>query len=255
MFGLLNKLKVILFSYVSEEFFSFVFLEGYYNISNEYGIEDDYTIHSNNLESFARENGLWNGKDKINFSETFQYSSCGDGRLAAGKKLIENLTKNGNFSAFEMMSILRDDQSGICMLGEDGDFITTGSQVSVLLPKHKQSEMNACHFFTGTPNPKLALFKPFIFSDNVELGPLTVSTPAEITPKRIHPLYAAHAKAQWERLDSKRLKDFEHEGILEIIAKLKSSDENNADTYETLFHDSVSAEIELLRDHPPAKRP
>ena len=41
---------------------------------------------------------------------------------------------------------------------------------------------------------------------------------------------------------------------MEVISKLKSSDENNADTFETLFHDAVTAEIELLREKPPTKR-
>ncbi|CAF4624603.1 unnamed protein product, partial [Rotaria magnacalcarata] len=69
-----------------------------------------------------------------------------------------------------MISILRDDQSGICMLGEGDDCISTGSQVSVLLSTdRKRSQTDACHFFTATPNPQLSLFKPFIFSDEVEL--------------------------------------------------------------------------------------
>ncbi|CAF0815752.1 unnamed protein product [Adineta steineri] len=228
--------------------------EGYYNISNVYGIEDDYTLHSNNLESFAKEKNLWNGKEKINFAETFQDSTTCS-RLTAGRKLLDDLTKNGNFSVFDMISILRDDQSGICMLSGDSGYTSTGSQVSVLTSANKKnSQVDACHFLTATPNPKVSLFKPFIFSDNVELGPLTVSTPSEIISQRTHPLYAAHQKASPEQLESKRLKDFEHEGIMEIIGKLKSSDENNADTYETLFHDTASAEIELLREHRPTKR-
>jgi len=232
-----------------------LFLEGYYNISNAYTIEDDYTIQSNNLKTFAKGNNLWDGKDKLNFSETFQESSSCS-RFTAGQKLLADLTKNGNFSVFDMIAILRDEKSGICMIDESGrGYTSTGSQVSVLTSTNKnKSQVDACHFFTGTPNPKLSLFKPFIFSDKVELGPLTVSTPSEITSERIHPLYSAHKKATREQLEDKRLKDFEHEGIMEIIGKLKSSDENNSDTYETLFHDTVSAEIELLREHPATKR-
>jgi secernin len=199
-------------------------------------------------------NNLWNGKGKINFAEAFKdSSSCS--RLKAGQKLLEDLTKNGNFSVFDMISILRDDQSGICMIGEGGGYTTTGSQVSVLASTNKKkSQIDACHFFTGTPNPKVSLFKPFIFSDKAELGPLTVSSPSEITSTRIHPLYSAHQKASRQQLEDKRLKDFEHEGIMEIMGILKSSDGNNADSYETLFHDTVSAEIELLREPPQTKR-
>ncbi|CAF0936003.1 unnamed protein product [Adineta ricciae] len=230
--------------------------EGYYQISNIYGIEDDYTTHSKNLESFAKEKNLWDGKGKLNFAETFQESSSSCSRLTAGQKLLADLTKNGNFSVFDMISILRDDQSGICMIDGTGHgYTSTGSQVSVLTAADKRkSQIDVCHFFTATPNPKVSLFKPFIFSDKAELGPLTVSTPSEITTQRIHPLYVAHQKATREQLEDKRLKDFEHEGIMEIINKLKSADENYTDTYETLFHDTVSAEIELLREHKPTKR-
>ena len=51
-----------------------------------------------------------------------------------------------------------------------------------------------------------------------------------------------------------KLDDFEHEGIMEIINKLKSTDDKDVDSYETLFYDTVSAEIELLREHPATKR-
>jgi secernin len=222
-------------------------------MSNVYSIEDDYSLQSKNLEKFAKEKNLWNGKDKLNFAQIFQgQSPCTDARLKAGRKLLENLTKNGNFSVFDMISILRDDQAGICVFDKVRGVSTTSSQVSVLTT-NKNSPIDACHLLTGTPNPKQSLFKPFIFSKNVQLGPLTVSPPEEVTSQRIHPLYSAHQKAKWENLDHKRLQDFEHEGIMEIINKLKSSDDKDVDSYETLFYDTVSAEIELLREHPSTK--
>ncbi|CAF1156159.1 unnamed protein product [Rotaria sordida] len=228
--------------------------EGYYNMSNVYAIEDDYNLKSNNLEEFAKEKNLWDGKDKLNFAQIFQGPSpCTDARFKAGRKLLEDLTKNGNFSIFDMISILRDDQAGICVFDQVRGIHTASSQVSVLTT-NKKSQLDACHFLTGTPNSKRSLFKPFIFSNKVELGPLTVSTPEEVTSQRVHPLYTAHQKAKWETVDHKRLQDFEHEGIMEIINKLKSSEDGKVDTYETLFHDTVSAEIEFLREHPCTKR-
>ena len=208
------------------------------------------------MEHFAKEKNLWDGKNKLNFAETFQQSSVCD-RLTAGRKLLDDLTKNGNFSVFDMISILRDEQAGICMIDNSGHgYTTTGSQVSVLTSTvdKKKSHVDACHFFTATPNPQTSLFKPFIFSENVQLGPLTISSPSEVTSQRVHPLYSAHGKASFEQLNDKRLKDFEHEGIMEIINRLKSTEENQSDTYETLFHDTVAAEIELLREHPKNKR-
>jgi len=228
--------------------------EGFYNISNLYSIEDEYELQSKNLETFAQEKRLWDGKGKLSFAKTFQdQSSCAHERHNAGHKLLEEFTKNATFSVFDMISILRDDQSGICMSAEGGFFHTTGSQVSVLNPTSKKTQLNACHFFTGTPNPKTSLFKPFIFSDNVELGSLTVSTRSEATPNAVHPLYVAHQKATREQLEDQRLREFEHEGIVEILNKLKSTENDGDDTYENLFYDAVSAEIELIREYRPRK--
>jgi hypothetical protein len=223
-------------------------------MSNVYSIEDDYNLQSSNLETFAKENNFWNGKEKLNFAQTFQgQSPCTDARLKAGRQLLENRTKNANFSVFDMISILRDDEAGICVSDQARGVRTTSSQVSVLTTIDK-SQINACHFITGTPNPKHSLFKPFIFSNKVQLGPLTVSPPAEVESQRVHPLYSAHQKTIWENIDLKRLDDFEREGVMEIINKLKSSEENNADNYETLFYDAVAAEIELLREYSAKKQ-
>jgi secernin len=245
-----KQIKGTMIIYLSKKRILILFiLEGYYSMSNVYSIEDDYTLQSSNLEKFAKEKNFWNGKEKLNFAETFQGPSpTTDARLKAGRQLLENLTKNGNFSVFDMISILRDDQAGICVDDKVRGVRTTSSQVSVLT-----SHKDACHLLTGTPNPNRSLFKPFIFSSKVELGPLTVSSPSEVTFRRLHPLYSAHEKANWEKMDSKRLRDFEHQGIMEIINQLKSSEKTDEDTYETLFHDAVSAEIEFLREHPSTK--
>lgn len=214
-------------------------------MSNVYLIEDDYNLQSKNLETFARENQFWNGSGKLNFAETFAGPSpTTDERLRAGRKLLENRTQNGNFSVFDMISILRDEESGINVDNKTRGVRTTSSQVSVLT-----SSNNACHLFTGTPNPKRSLFKPFIFCKNVNLGPLTVSPPEEVSYQRIHPLYSAHEKANWQTVDRKRLLDFEHEEIMDIINQLKSNEKSH-DLYEQLFHNAVSTEIELLRHHP-----
>ena len=205
----------------------------------------------------SRENNLWPGKEKLNFAEAFQGPSPStDARLKAGRQLLEDLTKNGNFSVFEMLSILRDDQAGICVDDQKRGVRTTSSQVSVLKSSQSKtkSPFNACHFLTGTPYPKQSLFKPFIFSDKAQLGPLTVSSPTEIAAQRTHPLYAAHQAAHWATVDYKRLHDFEHDGIREILDKLKETDTHSEnETYENLFHEAVAAEIEFLRDHPSNK--
>lgn len=210
-------------------------------MSNVYSIEDDYDLHAKNLKIFARENNFWNGEGTLNFAQVFQGPSpTTDARLKAGRKLLEKLTKNGNFSVFDMMSILRDDQAGIAVDDKTRGVRTTSSQVSVLTPTN-----GACHFLTGTPYPKRSLFKPFIFSDDVQLGPLTVSSPTEIESQRVHPLYSEHEKTNWEKVDMHRLEDFEHQNIMKILNGLKLSKTIDS---KTLFHDTAAAEIELIRE-------
>ena len=71
----------------------------------------------------------------------------------------------GKFKVQDMLSILRHENSGICMTG---GFLTTGSQVSVLTPDGCNSP--SCHWFTATPNPKVSIFKPFVFSQDATIG-------------------------------------------------------------------------------------
>ena len=58
-----------------------------------------------------------------------------------------------------MMSILRDQKSGICMCG--GGFRSNGSQVSVI--QRENSRKHDVHYFTGTPNPSKSCYKPLSF--------------------------------------------------------------------------------------------
>lgn len=41
-------------------------------------------------------------------------------------------------------------------------------QVSVLSANEGRL---SCHWFTGTPNPQISVFKPFIFTNNVRISP------------------------------------------------------------------------------------
>lgn len=211
-------------------------------MSNVYSIGEDYDLQSKEMEEFAREKQFWNGKGRVNFAEVFQGPSpTTDARLKAGRELLKNLTKNGNFSIFDMMSILRDDQSGISVDDQTRGVRTTSSQISVLTRDHL-----ACHFLTGTPYPNQSLFKPFIFIDDVELGPLTVSSPIEFDCQGTHPLYSMHEKTNWKKID---WTDEEHENIQKIINQLKSSETIDRTNWKTLFHDAVTREMEFLREH------
>ena len=76
---------------------------------------------------------------------------------------------SGKFGIKHMCQILRDKDSGICVT--DGDFQTTGSQVSVLVPPSPTVTLSPhCHWFTGTPNPFNSIYKPFIFVPGATIG-------------------------------------------------------------------------------------
>jgi hypothetical protein len=79
----------------------------------------------------------------------------------------------GEIRPEDMMSILRDVESGICRPYKDHDFPTTGSQVSLLSEGGIQ-----INWFTATPDPQRALFKPcpsFDYLKNSHLSSLTMS--------------------------------------------------------------------------------
>lgn len=92
------------------------------------------------------------------------------GREAEGLRLLEEAAAGkggggGGIGASEMMAILRDRRSGICMRG--GGFRSNGAQVSVLSPDNAAADP---HWFTGTPDPSRSCFKPLIFEERDEKG-------------------------------------------------------------------------------------
>jgi hypothetical protein len=104
--------------------------------------------------------------------------------------LLRSKSAGSQFSVEDMMAVLRDEKSGICR--PDGAFPTAGSQVS-LLSGAKSDFSRSCHWFTATPSPGYAAFKPFMFdSGNAQL---TSATRCEASGSQ-HQLWAAHACAQ-----------------------------------------------------------
>ncbi len=84
---------------------------------------------SDGLKEKAKELGFWNGSGEFNFTEAFS-TMCTDDcqRFGNGSKLLKELTsKPAKFTAKNMMNILRNEESGICM--REGMFLSTSSQV------------------------------------------------------------------------------------------------------------------------------
>ncbi|KAL8560920.1 hypothetical protein ACOMHN_035860 [Nucella lapillus] len=179
--------------------------EGVRNISNELSIGTKMDRSSSNLVEEAKKRGLY--KDEMgpfHFANAFSDSGTQKSfRYRHGLEMLKELSSSGQFGPQEMFKILRDEESGICMT--DGSFLTTSSQVSVLIPPTSSPcPAPSCHWFTATPNPLTSIFKPFVFVPGVSVGTATASPqfgdddPVRKTPRfqnqvdRRHALYRGH---------------------------------------------------------------
>ena len=144
-----------------------------------------------------------------------------------------------------MIEILRDTESGICRDCSSG-FPTASSQVSAIYP----NKQTALHFFTGTPDPAVSYFKPFIFHSTVkEASSKTLSG-----SDGKHFLYGKHEEFYQNLKNDLKLQDtlrnIENVCIDELKELLDNcdptSDPENNEIY-SLFADSVESEIRFYR--------
>lgn len=114
--------------------------DGVRNISNGLTIRTNYDLVCESLQG-----------QKVDFAETYGIDGVDSSpysRQACGYNLLD--AQAGEMTPEDMMNILRDHESGICM---HGSFSSTASQVS------KLSEMGDTHWFTGAPHPCRTPFK------------------------------------------------------------------------------------------------
>ncbi|XP_050734953.1 secernin-3-like isoform X3 [Eriocheir sinensis] len=233
---------------------------GYRNISNALSIGTNIDRMSEGLAAAAQEKGLWDGSGTFSFSEAFavEEDSAG-GRKECGEKLLAELSKGGDFSLTQMFEVLRDEESGISR-GTEHKHPTTGSMVSVISQGSK--DRPSCHWFTGTPDPRRSVFKPFIFTNNVKISPHIQSPrlpddqdPAKVVPRfaskvnRTHLLYrrqkAAAAKGDstiWETL-----RQLEEKCVQETEACLENFDPERLSEMDDLFKDCVDSELKFYK--------
>ncbi|XP_056007583.1 secernin-3-like isoform X2 [Ostrea edulis] len=166
--------------------------DGTYNISSCLSISTDYDMASSDLQDNSVTSGHWSAdKGPVNFMVAFGVEfpsslSAPDPivRRRTGCDLLNNSADQDSFSVMNMFEILRN--KGINM---NSQLITTGSQVSVL----SSVGLPDCHWMTGTPDPRLSVFKPFIFSDNADIGDITYSLSSD---NKRHVLFKYHEKAR-----------------------------------------------------------
>jgi len=116
-------------------------------------IRKSFDLCSADLQSWAIDNMLWDGKGEFDFART--YSAGGEldeedetSRFVCGAALMKKC-KDGELDQDAMVSILRSHEGGICM---HGGFETTASMVSEL---RKDGDGNAKvrHWMTGQSHP------------------------------------------------------------------------------------------------------
>jgi secernin len=149
---------------------------------------------------------------------------------------------SGKFGMNDMIKILRDEDSGICMTG---GYTSTGSQVSVI--QTGTSTSPPVHWLTATPNPVISIYKPFMFCVDVDIGDITQSPhygdsdPVRTKPRfqtvvdRKHALYEGHEnlvkllnkkKSVGARI-AEKAREIENKCIKQINEKMDKQDYSN----------------------------
>ncbi|XP_064087468.1 secernin-3-like isoform X2 [Macrobrachium nipponense] len=228
---------------------------GYRNISNALSIGTKIDKMSDGLKELAQEKGWWDGTGDFHFARAYGASEA-NGRKEGGEKLLSKFSEGGKFGLESMFSVLRDEESGICMCY--GSFVSTSSQVSVL---SSGSQRPSCHWFTGTPDPQRSVFKPFIFTSNVKISPHIQSPkipddedPAKIVPRfakkvnRTHLLYRRQ-QAATENGGSivETLRELERKCVQETEACLENFDPERLSEMDDLFKDCVDSELKFYK--------
>nr|XP_018917768.1 PREDICTED: secernin-2 [Bemisia tabaci] len=231
--------------------------EGYRNISNCLSLTTRFDRSSADLKEYAKGNNLWNGEDEFNFKKIFANPETSCDRFEKGSELLGNLTKSNQFKTKDMFTVLRDKDSGICR-STDNPFPTTGSQVSLLSVAGSQKPH--VHWFTATPDPSVSVFKPFIFTPNVQISQHTVSPiiendPAKVVPRfqrkvdRAHLLYRLHESAieKQKTAGLTELKNMETICYTEMETLLSNDTTLDLSEMDDLLKDAVETEVKFLR--------
>ncbi|XP_074658904.1 secernin-3-like [Tubulanus polymorphus] len=229
------------------------------NISNELSIRTKFDLIKDGTQEFARRKGFYApSSGPFDFAAAFSSGPVDDvahalnckrrpyGRFLCGRYLMEQLSKTGDFNAESLFSILRDEESDICM---NGGIVSAGSQVSVV--PIDGCAKPATHWFTATKNPAVSLFKPFFFVGGARTCELTRSPaapPRGKKRKRVdlkHALYRSHEET-FEGNSSnrrktaekmKRLRELERESVKTVDELLgnydKQTDSKQTDSKQT----------------------
>lgn len=157
----------------------------------------------------------------MNFAASF----CLDGTDSSAWSAAEP-TGDGSFNLNQMFETLRSNAANT---------LARSANISVLKPNGI-----SCHWFTGTPNANDSVFKPFIFSAQPKISPLTkVQSGQEVT--LLHKLHAQRKPSSLEKL-----KNLEAACVSEMEAYF-AEHEQPEDELDELLKDCVEAEVKFYR--------
>ena len=212
---------------------------GVRNISNCLSIRDKIDLHSSDLLQVSRERGWWDGEKIFDWSEVMGGQvrgslSSGDRRWQCGRRLLQESSSESQFRVRDMMQVLRDEESGINR--PTGDFPTAASQVSSL----GSSSLRPGHWFTASPDPDNAVFKPFVFGSNISDITNKTRSPEGVAlqpGEREHILWKSVKR---NRLDKKKIERLEETSVKVCDEVRMKSD---GDDIENIFNNFVESEL------------
>lgn len=190
--------------------------EGFRAFGKGFSVGTKIDKKSDGLEDKLKELGLFDGSSELNFSSAFS--------MAVAEATWPYDEPASGFSAQKMFEVLR--------ASAEGKEEIAASFVSVL------KASNAVYWFTGTPNPRESVFKPFIFTNEAKISPLTALKEDDETLLR-----KLHANRKWDQV-GELLKSLEKSCVDEIDGYV-----DDAPTAELndLLKDCVEAEVKFYR--------
>lgn len=190
--------------------------EGFCAFGKGFSVGTKIDKKSEGLEDKLKELGLFDGSCELNFSQAFSM------KVPEVKWPCEE--PSSEFSAQKMFEVLR--------ASAEGNEEIASSFVSVL------KDSNAVYWFTGTANPRESVFKPFIFTKEAKMSPLTALKDDDETLLR-----KLHSNRNWDQV-GELLKSLEKSCVDEVDGY---ADDAPTDELNDLLKDCVEAEVKFYR--------
>ncbi|XP_055679611.1 secernin-1 [Lutzomyia longipalpis] len=180
---------------------------------------------SSDLREKVQSLGVWDGSGELNFATCFGSSSTAEATFP-----INTPSAEAAFTLPHMFQLLRADD-----LHQD---TVVSSHVSSLSPSGV-----SCHWFTATPNTRESVFKPFVFTANARISPLT-TLDASKSDQTL--LFKYHHGRNWAAVGN-LLASLEETCVAEVKDVLATISDAEGHELDDLMKDCVEAEVKFYR--------